>query len=445
VAWLPALSLLACGGSNLFPCTEDSQCGADGACAETGYCAFEDVTCSSGLRYGDLAPAELAGRCVDAGDTESAAGSSSGPAATTSSATAVPSATGVAPTADATPSQGTTGSAPCPPDWWDCQWVARRRIDTAWMGPELNGFPVYVPLTGDRIDPELLAPGAVDVRFVLDGVVLPHERGGSEDLPEFWTRLPTFPYAGDLYLYYGNADAPDASAPSEVWTESYFAVLHFTDETDSAGSLNLAVNDVENEPGLLGDAMGFNGATSYLQDSAPMAFDPFIEGATITALFRLNGWGQGGFGRIVDASDVNTAETGYSMSVAMNGDGGFESVRFGRGFTTRGTWYSEDSSVGLGEWLSAGVTYQNDLANEPLFFIDGQSVPVVASRFPTGVVVPPPLPLTIGALANTSLRFFDGAIDEIHIAQERRSSEWLEAENLSMRDELLTFGPEERL
>ena len=83
VAFAIALGVAACSpfGNSAFQCQDDSQCGA-GQC-KAGYCAFQDGTCASGLRYGALSGA-MANQCyagdgVDAGMSGSDAGSNVNP------------------------------------------------------------------------------------------------------------------------------------------------------------------------------------------------------------------------------------------------------------------------------------------------------------------------------------------------------------------------------
>ena len=66
--------VIACGDEEDFQCGDSGECGEGGRCESTGYCSFADVACGSGRRYGELAPTDLANRCV-LGET---AGTSSG-------------------------------------------------------------------------------------------------------------------------------------------------------------------------------------------------------------------------------------------------------------------------------------------------------------------------------------------------------------------------------
>lgn len=75
VAAAMLLALTGCGST--FACEEDSQCSNDGNAGvcqpSTGFCSFPDPDCTSGQKYGALAPMGLANTCVPAsgGETES--------------------------------------------------------------------------------------------------------------------------------------------------------------------------------------------------------------------------------------------------------------------------------------------------------------------------------------------------------------------------------------
>lgn len=68
---LPLLLALQAGCRvGTFACEGADACvdgGAVGTCQPDGWCSFDDATCGSGQRYGEHAPAALAGTCVDAG------------------------------------------------------------------------------------------------------------------------------------------------------------------------------------------------------------------------------------------------------------------------------------------------------------------------------------------------------------------------------------------
>ena len=65
---LVAVCALGCGGRDAYHCTSSDQCignGARGVCEPSGYCSFDDPSCSTGRRFEDHAGGGLAGTCVD--------------------------------------------------------------------------------------------------------------------------------------------------------------------------------------------------------------------------------------------------------------------------------------------------------------------------------------------------------------------------------------------
>ncbi len=65
----PFALILLCGlasgcESEAFHCLQDEQCGETGRCEANGSCSFDDETCDSGRRFGELAPQGIANACV---------------------------------------------------------------------------------------------------------------------------------------------------------------------------------------------------------------------------------------------------------------------------------------------------------------------------------------------------------------------------------------------
>jgi hypothetical protein len=98
-------------------------------------------------------------------------------------------------------------------DWWDDDWPYRSRIfiDNQHNNEVLVQFPVpvEVPYRGG------MKPDFSDIRFtdVYGSLLLPHwieefERSSSARV---WVRVPEIPAATNVYIYYGNPDAPSQS------------------------------------------------------------------------------------------------------------------------------------------------------------------------------------------------------------------------------------------
>lgn len=82
---LTAFVLAGCSDRAIFECVDDASCGASGRCEDNGYCSFPDAECASGRRFGEHAPAGVAGRCVD----DDLAGTTTSGTATTTATTSV--------------------------------------------------------------------------------------------------------------------------------------------------------------------------------------------------------------------------------------------------------------------------------------------------------------------------------------------------------------------
>ncbi|HEX3473859.1 MAG TPA: hypothetical protein VHT91_02395, partial [Kofleriaceae bacterium] len=63
LATLAAVMVAGCSPrQESFTCTGNASCGGGGTCETNGFCSFQDSTCPSGRRFGDLGGA---GQCVD--------------------------------------------------------------------------------------------------------------------------------------------------------------------------------------------------------------------------------------------------------------------------------------------------------------------------------------------------------------------------------------------
>ncbi len=94
-----------------FACTQDEQCvrgGEVGTCVEPGYCAFEDESCPSGLRFDPLAGPELARECASPPGASTTGTSTS--SSTSSAAESSESSTASRSTSSSSSAEGSTGT-----------------------------------------------------------------------------------------------------------------------------------------------------------------------------------------------------------------------------------------------------------------------------------------------------------------------------------------------
>ena len=441
-AALIAALALSCGGGQVFACADDSAC-AGGVCQPEGFCSFPDESCDSGQRFGEFAGDGLAGVCVGTAGTSTTGETSTTAMSTSSISTSAPadSSTGLA-----VDDSGTTG--PGCPDWWDCAWAVRVPITIAWTGAALDEFPVRVLLDARRFDLSLAAADGADVRFVdATGAMLPHEievwdpEGGEA---EIWVRVPTLADGARLFLYAGQPAAADTQDPAAVWSSGFLAVWHLgPDAVDSVAGTALENAGTLDADGQIGRARSFDGTAALMRpDPSLPLLALFEQRATISAWIRPMGFGQGGFGRILDVSSANTSIDGWGLSVAASSpDGPTQNIRFGFGYTgASASWRSAEDIV-LDQWQHVAVAYQGgDPVAPPEIYVNAITGPPPGES--TGAGMPNQVtmaPAAIGAIGSGDIRFFDGVIDELRVSSVGRTADWVAAEHADGLDTLLTY------
>ena len=424
---------IACQGGSFFVCNDDVDCtgdGEQGLCQATGACSFPDQECDSGQRYGEGSPPALAGECVmlDEGSTGTLDSDTSSDSAADS--------------ADDTSGVG------CPPDWWDCAWGTRQRLDLQRPvdGP-LVDVPVLILLTDGRVDHEQMQADGEDVRFVsATGAVLPYEieRWDPEGISILWTTVDALGGSDDhIWLYYDNPVAENAQDQDAVWPAPFAGVWHLEDDPlDASGNENhaLPTDATDIALGQIANGRDYIGGSARLDvEASPSLADAFAEGATVSAWIRPRSWGGNGYGRIVHKSDD---VLGWLLYVAPDG-----ALRFSiqLGLAEASTWETPIESLAVHTWTHVAVTYDPRQLVLPSLYING-SPRQLAEPAPPPEVDPATIPsdvdipLTVGNRPDNNRRF-NGVLDEIRIETTARSPEWIEVQYDATRDELFEYGP----
>jgi hypothetical protein len=440
-----------------FACIEDADCaggGTEGVCEAAGACSFVDETCASGRRYGDRSPAELAGDCVEPPGTTSGETTT----AMTMTATLGDPVTSIGPssadasTTSAEPVTSSESGAPCPAGWWDCAWSRRVALDLPATASEaFTEVPVLVALAQPRIDPDDAAAGGADLRFVdAQGHRVPHEieRWDPDGASIVWISVPMLaPDEGTrLWLYYGNSDAPDDQAPSEVWSEPHAAVWHLSrgvvDATGN-GHLGVPTEGVADAEGYLGGAKEFFDADDRIDvPPSEIVDDACFGGATVSAWARADTFGGSSRGRIAD----KTADgPGGWMFYLSSDSGGEVSWRYGYE-DGQAIWRGGFDSIQLETWHWVAVTFDALASEPPRIYVDGVEHDVVQTAGPMSspAVTDVGVDVVIGN-SDVPERWFDGRIDELRIERTVRGPAWLELQHRSMTDALVVYGATERL
>lgn len=434
-----------------FVCRDAEDCrdgDAIGWCEPEGACSFTDPDCPSQRRYADRSDSALAGRCVpretgSTGDTG---------AATTSAGTTDASTTSTSLDGDGS---STTSPIPaCATGWWDCTWTRRIPLElstpaTITASEVLVDVPIPILLGAGRIALDEVAPDGADLRFVADdGTVLVHEveRWDPAGTSTLWLRVPTYDLslAQRVWLYHGNPGAPAIDAGSEVWSSEHAGVWHLAgdarDSTANAhdGELSGAVTPVA---GYLGGAMAFAAVADRIDVPAGAAIDDvFLAGGTLSAWMRPHGYGGNERGRL---ADKGAGGGGWAVWASGNDDG---AIRVLQRYEDSGQSIWTGTTIGRDAWSFVAITFDAGQDQRPRIYLDGVEQPVGGPDVPQmGAALSEAGTALVIGNSDTPDRWFDGVLDEVRLERTVRTPVWIALQHAAMRDELVAFGPVQRL
>ena len=299
--------------------------------------------------------------------------------------------------------------------------------------------PLLVMLDESRFEFGGAQFDGADIRFVMaDGTVLPHEiETWTSEQAVVWIKPPVVrPDGEEVALYFGNPEAPPLGREEEVWSNGYRAVWHMDpalQDSASGGNDCLGLSTTVGD-GVFGRAIEFSDGIVLCDDSE---LDGLLTtGGTISAWVLPPLVPPTPAGRIVDKSS-NTTPGGYN--VALRND---VSIQFARGHDSLGLWATPPGSIALADWTWVFVTFADDGDGAaPVFYFDGvlQTTTVISN--PTGQPDNEEgLPVAIGNISGTQDRIFGGVIDEVRLSDELRDETWVILQNVSMQDQLISFG-----
>ena len=313
--------------------------------------------------------------------------------------------------------------------------VGQRRVLTldlaAADGPH-DDFPLLVRLDPDRIDYDATLPGGQDLRFRdAREQLIPHEveAWNPDEESWVWVLVPRIDVAHDhIFMDFGEPDAEDVSDPAAVWSPRYAAVWH----------MRLG-------PG--GDAIPDSGPNeAHLQFDAAMesplgAVGPAVSLAAADELVAADV-------AALAPSDALTVESWIRPAAGSSGEASAMRTTAFRLWTNEQPISGGQPALDLvlelddvvvahfmqppqEQWTFLAGTFDGgpELAR---VFIDDLD-PVQASTAGEGLLPAPLIPVTLGT-------GFGGALDEVRIATQAFSPEYLRAQYLSITDQLLAFG-----
>ena len=347
-----------------------------------------------------------------------------------------------------------------PPPGWLHPWKQRKPIALlaskieAPSDTELTDFPVLVSLTDQEIVASARADGADIVFTAADGTtVLASE---IESFTTFdqklvaWVKLPSLSATVDttIFLYYGNS-TPAIREPGEVWTANYLGVWHLNQDPVGGGTIRDATsgNHVGTANNMLSDALApaqcgrglkFDGMASYLSFTSANLGNAFtismwLNYADVTSSGTLLTNSKSGHDSNGLRFFINTASSnpGDRRLIFETGDGNLNSGQ---------TAQSDANAVPIGAFTHVTAVVDRNTGTT-LLFVDGTSV---ATSMSTSTTFRTNSDFQVGQIENNDSRF-SGQLDEIEIATELRSPEWIRTSfnNQSVPDSFYTLSAEE--
>lgn len=339
--------------------------------------------------------------------------------------------------------------------WWNDDWSSRRQItvDAAATGGDidetLSDFPMLVRLhSGNFAYFVELADNGQDLRFLGDDQMpLPQQVEQVDVLNEIglvWVKPPQIRGGAGtnaFWMYYGNADAPDASDGKNLYDAAQGLVYHFksgeTVPQDATAYVSHALESkAQIDPaGWIGAAAKFTGAGGIRIAPAPQLAISTEKGWTFSAWLKID--------QAQNAATVLSARDGANfLQLSLQGGSlvaGSQGGNLPPMPLTLGRWHHVALVVqpeNLAAYAGNAVA-QNPRSYAPPqileLYIDGLSVGS------TGLAAVP---------ANPSITLGDdwlGWLDEVQIAATARSADWIKFSYRSQSPDfsVLGFGEDE--
>ncbi len=329
-------------------------------------------------------------------------------------------------------------------------WTRRRllTLDNTGQGRDLIRFPVMIRLDGSRIDYGRAQDGGEDLRFVdADlGTVLPHEIEVWNESGDsvIWVAVPHIPAnsSDHIWMYYGNPSAPDGQNPEGVWDRYFQGVWHLCE----AGGTVAYDSTIHRRDGTYLDGPGLNQVGEY--GDIAVLFDGSDDRVDLGGLDVVGALGDNGITLEVYARPDSPANEARLVSKSDGSGEGNHWWMLSLSNATRlrfrlklddntHTLVASSGDVTSGEWFYGVAAY--DGSGMKLYF-KGQPAGGNAN---TGTISADSSKIALIGSNHDKYEPFSGLIGEVRISNIGRTPAWIRAQNLSLTDSFVTFGPEE--
>ncbi len=321
--------------------------------------------------------------------------------------------------------------------WWDTNWTSRKEltVDASATGADIKETLTDVPVLlrmhaanfaffGD------LAENGKDLRFMSDDqTALKYGIEKIDPIAELglvWVKLPTVRgglNSDRLSMYYGNANVPDASDPAGVFDVNQALVYHFREgETLPQDATAYKTNAADSKAVI--DAAGFIGAAAWFNGQSSINIGP----APVLAVNPDSGWTFSAWIKPEQAHSaviLDATENTSRLAITLQGSAISASYRDSRGEQQTGA-----TPVNVKQWQYIALTAEK---SKLVLSVNGQTVgnvPIELAAFNPSIVLG---------------QGFQGMLDEVQIAKQARSADWLKFQFRSQSPDfnVINFGQDE--
>lgn len=333
--------------------------------------------------------------------------------------------------------------------WYNGPWRARQKITISSniTGATLSDFPVLVQITNQNNGVFTKAlPNGYDIYFTASDAAtkLAHEietytNAGTKEL-NAWVRIPALESNVDttIYMYYANPASPNQQNATNVWGQDYRAVWHMaqTNAMDSTANTNNGTangNPTLSASPKVGAAVEFDGNGDYVNLGAPASLR-ITNDLTVSAWFKTSDIGNY---RII-ISDYSSPSYSFELLKASN-----NRIRYAcKTATTTGSVETLASPLyNDGMWHHVAAVRCETNAS---VYIDGEWINSANYASLNGDLLST-VTVAIGVRFYAGTLFWNGALDEIRLANTARPPAWVKAEfrTSNTPGAYLAFGLEE--
>ncbi|MEM2506174.1 MAG: DUF2341 domain-containing protein, partial [Nitrososphaeria archaeon] len=311
------------------------------------------------------------------------------------------------------------------PPWWNENWNFRKPIiiDHTKVTAPLENFPILI----DIVDPDLTKtqPDGSDIVFTID-----HNRTLSYEIEYFdsnlgrlvaWVQIPYLSNEKDteLYMYYGNPNAPNQQNSISAWDSNFIMVQHL-EEFGTANRYDSTINAndgtayggiIKSAEGKIDGADFFDGIDDYIRVNNAPSINP---SSAITIEFWMKLSSTGDYINLVNKGTYSQfylragPSEGYIYWYVRFNDGSSKAIEGNIGWKWN-TWH----------YLAATVDTQTGAIKVHL---DG--LEKLSGTFPVGKnLISTTYPLLI---SEVNRRWVKGFLDEVRLSNISRSPAWIQ-------------------